>query len=769
MYYGKTGDPANAATDGGLYRQRDNNTQGGTSVGAYIGGPLVKDKLFMFMAVQTDDTTSSGVQAGPGNTSGIATGDVGKWGWYDTKDNTTRYLGKFDWNLTDDHRLELTVIGDKSKRNEQLSGYDYVTQRKTTGTNFTGDYVNLAGDTTGVGMDAQILKYTGNLTDDLTLSALIGVSRSPHSNTFASATGGGSGPLFFTSLLTPTAQAPGVSYPNPQARSVNQIPEGAEDRVQSKRLDVEWKVGAHTLRGGLDDNKLSSYNAGDFFPGGGVYSYRFTSSATFKPCSGPCASYGAVKSYSGTLGAGGYYGRERIFFDYTDAFSDQSAQYVEDRYQVNKDLLLTFGLRNESFANKNNLGEIFLEQKNVLSPRFGAAWDVNGDSSLKVFGSLGRYAVQIPTHLAVRGAGPSTYLQQFFTYTGIDANGAPIGRTNISNQYSPDGEEGQRKDPNVLSALNMKPNQQDEITLGFEKAYSKSLNYGAKVTYRKLLATIDDYCDDTPFNAYADAHGINRDNYSFVCVNHNPGLSNTFNVDYSGTGKNYTQVTLSAKDMGFDTVPAERTYTAVDLFLEHPLTNGWYGKVNYTWSRSVGSTEGQTKSDIGQTDVAATQSWDMGDLMTNSYGRLPNDRTHQLKAYGFYELTKEWGIGANLLLASGRPTNCIGAHPDPNSPAQAYGSATFFCNGVAAPRGTFGDLPWDKRLDVNFSYRPESVKGLAMKVDIFNLFNEQTVQVIDETYNTGGVGTPVISTYGRVISYTNPRQVKLSAEYKYKF
>jgi hypothetical protein len=769
IYYEKTGDPANAATDGGLYRQRDSNTQGGTSVGAYIGGPLVKDKLFMFMAVQSDDTTSSGVQPGPGNTSGIKTGDVGKWGWYDTKDNTTRYLGKFDWNLSDDHRLELTVIGDKSKRNEQLSGYDYATQRKTTGTNFTGDYVNLAGDTQGVGMEAQILKYTGNLTDDLTLSALVGVSRSPHSNTFTSATGGGSGPLFFTSLLTPTAQAPGVSYPNPQARSTNQIPDGAEDVVQSKRLDVEWKVGAHTLRAGLDDNKLSSYNAGDFFPGGGVYSYRFTSSGTFKPCAGPCANYGAVKSYTGTLGANGYYARERIFFDYTNAFSDQSAQYIEDRYQVNKDLLLTIGLRNESFANKNNLGETFLEQKNVLSPRFGAAWDVNGDSSMKVFGSLGRYAVQIPTHLAVRGAGPSTYLQQFFTYTGIDANGAPIGRTNISAQHSPDGELGQAKDPNVLSALGMKPNQQDEITLGFEKAYSKSLNFGAKATFRKLLATIDDYCDETPFYAYADKNGINTDNYSFVCVNHNPGLSNTFNVDYSGTGKNYTQVTLSAKDMGFDTVPAERTYVAVDLFLEHPLSNGWYGKVNYTWSKNYGSTEGQTKSDIGQTDVAATQSWDMGDLMTNSYGPLPNDRTHQLKAYGYYELTKEWSIGGNLLIASGRPMNCIGSHPNPDSPAQGYGSSTFFCNGVAAPRGSVGNLPTDKRLDVNFAYRPESVKGLGFKVDIFNLFNEQTVQVIDETYNTGGVGTPIISTYGRVISYTNPRQVKLSAEYKYKF
>jgi hypothetical protein len=44
--------------------------------------------------------------------------------------------------------------------------------------------------------------------------------------------------------------------------------------------------------------------------------------------------------------------------------------------------------------------------------------------------------------------------------------------------------------------------------------------------------------------------------------------------------------------MGFPKV--ERTYTAIDLFAEHPFRNHWYGKVNYTWSRSKGNMEGQT-------------------------------------------------------------------------------------------------------------------------------------------------------------------------------
>ena len=432
-------------------------------------------------------------------------------------------------------------------------------------------------------------------------------------------------------------------------------------------------------------------------------------------------------------------------------------------------MLLSLGLRNESFANKNNIGLTFLEQKNVLSPRIGAAWDVKGDASFKVFGSAGRYSVQIPTHLAVRGAGPSTYLQQYFTYSGIGPDGAPIGRVNLGPQVSPDGEIGTPKDPNVLAATNLKPNQQDELTIGFEKALTPSLNFGAKATYRKLLATIDDFCDQTPIDNFAAAHGIDTSNYGgFNCASINPGLTNTLLVDYSGTGKNYTPVTMTAQDMGFE--QAQRTYLALDLFLEHPLRNGWYGKVNYTYSRSIGNTEGQTLSDIGQTDVSATQAWDFAQLMENAYGRLPNDRTHQIKAYGYYNLTNEYTVGGNLLAASGRPRSCIGSYAGTNPAGDpGYGSAAHYCNGLPSPRGSLGNLPWDYRMDMNFVYRPEKAKGWTFQADVFNMFNRQTIQAVEETHNTGGPGTPILSTYERVLSYTEPRSVKLSVSYDYKF
>jgi hypothetical protein len=168
--------------------------------------------------------------------------------------------------------------------------------------------------------------------------------------------------------------------------------------------------------------------------------------------------------------------------------------------------------------------------------------------------------------------------------------------------------------------------------------------------------------------------------------------------------------------------------------------------------------------------VSTTAVFDYPELTLNSDGLLPNDRKHQLKAYGFYQFTDELSVGGNLLVASGRPKNCIGNLPDSyytaGNPATDYGSEFFFCNGEAAPRGSRGRMPWDTRLDLNVAYQPRLVKGLVLKADVFNVFNRQTAQNQTESYNTGKA---VNALYGNVISYTAPRSIKLTAEYNYKF
>jgi hypothetical protein len=775
VYYANTGDQTNAATDGTLYSRNRQNTENVTKYGGYVGGPIIKDQLFMFVAAeQTRD--KQGFVSG---TSDSTSNDLN--GWTDNKNTTTRYMAKFDWNITDNHRLEFTAIGDRPVTEQAVSDFDYTTFAHTGMVSGRSKYVSIANVTPTTGAKTNILKYTGNITDALTVTALYGSNKTDHYQDLF-----GYDPNLAQIIASPSARAPGLSYPNPQsfgdANGRLSSPR-SYDKVTSQRFDLEYKVGQHTLRGGIDNNKLSSFGAGEFQAGGSSWNYGTvglnddgTPVDPFTPIklNGYLANVGA----GGGLGTQGFFVSHRFFNDVTAAFSNQSAQYVEDRYQMTKDLLVTFGIRDEQYENKNGDGQTFLKVKNQINPRLSAAWDVNGDASLKVFGSAGRYSIQIPTHVAIRGASRSTLTREYFTYTGVDANGVPTGLNQITPVTSVDNEFGQAKLYQTVAAQDIRPSFQDEITLGFERAFSPSLNFGVKGTYRKLKSTIDDFCDQRPFDTYAAAHGIDESNYGgFNCASINPGETNKFLVDYAGTGQNLTPVTLTAADMGFD--KAKRTYAALDFFFEHPLRGGWYGKLNYTLARSQGNTEGQTLSAVAQTDVAATETWDHREIMEYANGLLPNDRKHQIKAFGFYQVLPEVTVGGNLLIASGQPITCLGNYPvalqanDPGFPD--YGSAYHYCFGpsganLPSPNGAAGRLPWDIRLDMDVVYKPEVMKGVAFKFDVFNVFNKQTLQQIDQQYNTSaGSISPTYYTPGARVGYTAPRSMKLTMEYNHKF
>jgi hypothetical protein len=754
IYYADTKQTYNAATNGTIRYYQHDNTREQLTYGAYVGGPIIKDKLFMFASAEYNEDKRGYV-----NLERISP-SMAQNGWRDDKKKIKRWLGKIDWNITDDHRLEYTNIGDTPERTYIDSGFDFANRKRTF--NVTSqqilDNVNDNGAVTNMG------KYTGNITQDFTITALYGRAVSKHENAFV-----GYDPTVYSTLSDPSVRAPGLVYSNPQILSGNILAPGSKDIVKNGRLDLEYRLGSHTVRAGLDKSKISSLKAGEFKAGGGRWDYYRTDTPTQSfNYNGTTV---AAPASGGGLGTQGYYVAKYQFSTVTDSYGEQSAYYVEDKWQATKDVLLTLGIRNESFKNQNDAHVTFLEMKNQINPRFAAAWDVNGDASLKVYGTLGRYSVPIPTHISVRGAGRSTYTEQFFTYTGVDAKGAPTGLVQLSPPTSGNNEFGQDKVVATLAALDMKPSYQDEITLGFERAWSPNLNFGAKVTYRKLQSTIDDFCDVRPFEKYAAAHNIAITNplWGNTCQTFNPGEDNVFMVDYSGDASKLTRVPLTAAQQGFE--KPQRTYAALDLFAEHPFRSGWYGKVTYTWSRNKGNTEGQVRSDNGQSDVAVTSVWDYPELMVGANGLLPNDREHQIKAYGFYELTKEFMLGGNALLASGRPRSCIGTSAQPGD-SPNYANQSFWCLGSDVPhntihqRGSLGRLPWDTRLDLNVAYKPATLPGLQARVDVFNVFNKQTVQNVEERYNNG---QRIRSTYETPLSYTAPRSVRLSVSYDRKF
>jgi hypothetical protein len=763
--YGNTGAfPLDAThpngTDGTLRIRREDNDLEQKVYSAYVGGPLIKDTLFGFVALEQTELESNGVYGARTALTNAANG------WRDYKTTTKRYYAKLDWNINDNHRIEYTGIGDLPQTDTQYRSYDYATRA-------VGSAVNSStheeyGPFNPNGGQANIIRYSGNITDDLTVNALYGKSRASHIYEPA-----GYDPTLAQVSASPEARAPGLNYNGGQPFIDDQPVNGSQDRVTSKRLDVEWKLGSHTLRAGLDNNKMSSLNAGDALAGGMQWLYGISPDPTQQTN----VPGGVMPAFAGNgpVAAQGFYVSRVLSSTVSNAYAGQDAQYLEDRWQVTKDVLVTAGVRREGFYNANQDNVKYVEMKNQIAPRVSAVWDVNGDASFKVFGSAGRYTLQMPTLIALRGANGSRNTSQYYSYTGTDSHGAPTGLVQLTPILSANNEFGQAKDPKTVAALDMSPSFQDELTLGLEKAFSPDLNFGAKATYRSLRSTIDDFCDGRVFTKYARDHNINTANYEgFSCASFNPGEANDFLVDYAGNGT-YTKVHLTREDLGFE--KAKRTYAALDFFAEHPYRNGWYGKVNYTLGRSKGNTEGQTLSDTttGQGDVAATQTWDYAQLMKYAYGPLPNDRKHQIKAYGFYDVTPELTVGGSALLASGRPRSCSGTNPNTQGSGDIgfnYQSASHYCFGATgnqntpSPRGTLGRLPWDKNLDLNITYKPTFLSGLALKVDVFNVFDSQVEQKVVERYNTNQARYAL---YESVLSYTAPRSMKFTAEYNKKF
>jgi hypothetical protein len=754
QYYANTG--AFPETDNSLYLRRSQNEVSQKQYSAYVGGPLIQDKLFGFVSLEQTKGDSHQVVGATNATT------LGTSGWRDAQTTNNRYYGKLDWNINDAHRLEFTTIGDLPKSDYEYRSYDY--KSGAIGSAVTSSIHQEFGPAQANGGKFNSLRYVGNITDDLTINALYGKAKSEHIYE----------PTGYDPTLPQVSAAaanryPGFNYTSGQKVTGTVPLSGSSDEVTSKRLDLEYKLGAHTLRAGVDNNKIVTKDAGVGYAGGSLWQYQKTSNV-----STPLVVSGGVlpaplNTYGG-IAAQGYYVRNIIYQTYSNAYAGQDAQYLEDRWQATKDVLVTLGVRREGFYNANQDGAKYIEMKNQILPRLNVAWDVNGDSSFKVYGSAGRYTVPIPSSVALRGANGSKYTYEYFTYTGTDANGLPTGTNRILAPVSSNNEFGQAKDPKTVAAQDMKPAYQDELTLGLERQLSPDYTFGVLFTYRKLRSTIDDLCDARPFDAYAARNNIDTSNYAgFGCATFNPGEDNDFLVDYAGN-QTYTKVHLSKADLGFD--KPTRTYAALDFSLEHPYRNGWWARVTYTLSRNKGNTEGQTLSDTAtaQADVAATQTWDYPEQMIGADGLLPNDRTHQIKAFGFYDVTPEVTVGGNLLLASGRPRSCFGTDPLGRGPN--YGGAAHYCFGdtaetnVLSPRGSLGRLGWEKTVDLNVVYKPKFLAGLSLRADIYNVFNNQSVSKVNEVYNGD---TERVATYEMPTYFSAPRSMKFSAEYNYKF
>jgi hypothetical protein len=703
------------------------NRPGGTDdlqANLWVGGPVVEDKLFIFALVQGANIKRETYFA---NTQEIV------------KNTTPRYLFKADWNINDKNLLELTAFSDKAKDKVQTyeSPNAYGTARGAS--KGQDEYVN--------GGENFIGKYTSWLTDDLTVSALAGLGRYNRKSDIQSAQC-----PYVTDNRTAPTRVLGC------ATTVNITDPNANDERKAYRIDAEWNFGDHGLRFGMDNEKYKVVD-GTFTSGGErIFIRRLAAGSSLS------------NGYTNTTGAPLDYVETRHFENGGAFTTKNSAFYVEDNWQVTKNLVANIGVRSESFENLNADDKTFIKVENTIAPRFGISWDVMGNQQTKLFANAGRYYIPVMSNTNVRLSGAELDYREFYAYTGtngtdrfqLPGRGAQLGTRAVSSN-------GEAGDPRSVVDPNIKPMFQDEFIVGLQQALTNRWSVGAKFTHRKLQKVMDDMCNGPGAEAWALGNGYDASQAAIIggaidhCFLYNPGGDLTANIDLED-GKGLTVVTIPGSALGFD--KPQRTYNALEFTFERAWDGVWNLQGSYVLAKSKGNTEGYVKSDIGQDDAGISQDWDYPGLMEGANGYLPNDRRHTVKLFGAYQVLPEWRVGANLIVQSGRPLNCLGYYAGTaDTVSVLYGAASFYCNRVLQPRGTLGRLKWTRELGLQATYQPKWLRGTTFQVDVLNVFNERGVTSVEEG-GESALGTPS-PTYLQPLGIQSARSVRFMAQYEF--
>jgi outer membrane receptor protein involved in Fe transport len=718
------------------------------------GGPIIKDRLFAFGLVQVRDNEAHGASI-----TGAA---------YRVDTSKDPFFGlKLDGIITDRQRVEFTFFDTTRETNRKTYSYS-----NAGGSDAIGSTVV---DTTRFELGGQnyVGKYTGELTDWLTVSAAYGVTEDRDNVV----------PGLASEPLVNDIRSGTSRRLSRQSAATNDFP--VETRREFFRGDVDVYfdlVGQHHIRAGYDEEKLTLDHT-TTRTGGVSYTYR----------------RGSASDRRGVPAGRDYV--DLTYFSTGGKFEGTNkALYIQDSWSPTDRLTLNLGLRRDQFSNQNAAGETFVEFNNEIAPRVGVTYDLFGDRMTKLYANYGRYFLPVASNTAYRQGAAELNFREFYNAPAggfvIDpTTGKPAALGSLITQAtnptfttaSPCPAGGLvaagtdacvvTSDGSVLPtessiSKNLKSTYEDEFIVGIEHRLNTSWRVGAAIHARKLGRASEDVAVDAAVLSYCAAQKITGCDakwdgfHQYTIVN--PGFASTIVLRDPINGESTVRtISLTPEQMKYP--KASREYLGLELTMDRAFDGKWGLQGSYTLSRSKGNYEGFVKSDVGQDDAGITQDFDQPGLVDGASGHLPNERKHVFKAQGSYAVTKDLLIGANLLVQSPKKYGCIGVHPTDEF-AQVYGAASWFCQGKSTPRGSQFESDWIKNVDVSLRYtvpdRFMKLDGsLVLRADIFNIFDTQGVT---EAYEFGDLDSgDVDPNYKKPTGYQAPRYVRLGFDLEF--
>ncbi len=378
--------------------------------------------------------------------------------------------------------------------------------------------------------------------------------------------------------------------------------------------------------------------------------------------------------------------------------------FAQDSWSILDKVTLNAGLRYDSQLMWGGDGAIAMTLPNMVSPRAGLVWDPTQKGHAKLYGNFARYYQWAPLNIMDRAGSsePQTLASRSRAVCDPrDPNqlkGAcqdPANYSNIAGPESPDKKYLIQAAGKTPIDPDLKPQFSDEVVFGGEYDLVKNGRIGTSYTRRWIGRIIED---------------LSRDEAQTYFIT-NPG---------EGATRDFPK--------------PERTYDAVTVFFQKVYANNWEALASYTISYLRGNYAGLFRPETQQLDPFTNSDFDLKSLSVNRKGPLPGDTRHQFKLFASrtFELNQKSGfnLGGAVRANSGQPTSYLGSH-------LIYGADEVFI----LPRGEGNRLPWTYSLDTTIGYTIKLAENqsITASLDVFNLLNFQEIVGRDERYTSSDV------------------------------
>ncbi len=679
--------------------------------GFSVGGPLIKDKLFFFVAYDAQRLKSpinmnwggtnppaglyplDSTLAGHANDAAL----LARAGSYSSKGDSDTVFARFDWNITTDQTLQVRVNHSKFKGD--------------VGAGITASYENLASDT--VTTDAYVLQWNWVINANWMNEARVNYTKDDMPR-------------------VPYSTTPEVSITNVGFYGAYPFDRTYNTKRTQFQENISYVTPILQVKAGIDYNAL---DVSEFFAGNWRGVYFFDNIANFR--AGNWTTYRQNFGLNGPVTEAGQF----------SASEKQTAAFIQADWRITDTFKVGLGVRWDKQQNpdypildfSNPLAASMpvtakIPNDSQISPRLSFTWTPEFDKGKSVIrGSAGRYVSTTPAvfHYQVFAANGRRTGQKDFTAAEAVTYGIPTGAAfTAANPFwfssTPSA---------TLPAFNIwtfspdfKNPYTDRANLGIERPFH-DLVLGFSATYAKanqLERTADLNLGTPTPNAYGRL--IYPSTVSPLAL-----------VAGKYTGGAYTPIRPNANYglMGYYMSDATSLYHAYTVSLKyHKEDSVFDAQLYYTYSINK-------DNDSNERNYSAVSLQDAGQL-GNQWGFADTDRRQVLTGYVSFLDKDLTGVLSSLSIRyqSGTPyTLTYGS--DVNGDGNT--NDRYFQNGVDTGRNTQragSVLYMDLGLRRDFMFTKKL--KMTLSADVFNLLNRQDTYLSNRigSFNTGTATLP---------------------------